>query len=359
MVSLLVFLGILSVLILVHEFGHFIVAKKLGVDVERFSLGFGPRLLKKKMGGTEYTLSVIPLGGYVKFAGDTVEEYKGKPGEYFAQPPGRRFLIIFCGPLLNYILGLLLFWFIFWTGFPDLTTKVGGLIDGFGAQRAGILQGDIITAIDGAPVRTWTQLQTVIQRKRAESGVTLNFLRHGRAMTLPVVLRQEERTPGVTGKSGILGIRPSYEEIIAEKHPAGESLVLGIRETFNLTVMTYRSFWGMIRRRVSMKESVMGPLGIFMIASEAARIGFIPVIHLMAILSVSLALFNLLPLPILDGGHILFLGIEKARGRMLSVRIEGIITRIGMTFIIGLAFLVTYNDIMRMFGDKLAKFIGN
>jgi regulator of sigma E protease len=171
MFSLIVFFIILSVLIVVHEFGHFIIAKKTGVRVEQFSLGFGKVLFRKKKNGTDYTVSAIPLGGFVKMAGDNLEEYSGKPDEYFSQAPGKRFWIIFFGPLLNYVLGILLFWMVFFIGYPTLTTRIGGLIDGFGAQEAGLEAGDIITAIDGQKTKNWEDIQKVIFRKsnRAEA----------------------------------------------------------------------------------------------------------------------------------------------------------------------------------------------
>jgi regulator of sigma E protease len=146
MIAFLVFIAILSVLIVVHELGHFIAARRVGVRVEKFSLGFGPQLFKKKNKDTEYLISAIPLGGFVKMAGDSLEEYKGKSDEYFYKSPGERFQIIFAGPFLNYVLGFLFFWFIFFTGYPMLTTKVGGLLDDFGAKKAGLQVGDRIVS---------------------------------------------------------------------------------------------------------------------------------------------------------------------------------------------------------------------
>jgi regulator of sigma E protease len=177
MLTLLIFFSILGLLILVHEFGHFIIAKRAGVRVEQFSLGFGPVLLKKKVQDTEYSLSLIPLGGFVNLAGDSLEEYTGKPDEYFSQKPGKRFWIIFFGPLLNYFLAVLLFWFIFFVGYPTLTTKVGGLIDGFGAQEAGIKAEDKIIAIDGKKVEYWEELQQVIYSKSLKDKVNVLLLR--------------------------------------------------------------------------------------------------------------------------------------------------------------------------------------
>lgn len=177
MFNLIIFLFILSVLIVIHEFGHFIIAKKVGVRVEQFSLGFGKVLLRKKKNGTEYSVSAIPLGGFVKLAGDNLEEYSGKPDEYFSQPLINRFWIIFFGPLLNYILGILIFWLIFFVGYPTLTTKVGGLIDGFGAKDAGVMIGDKIIAIDGQNTQYWEDLQRIIYSKKDAQFVNVSLLR--------------------------------------------------------------------------------------------------------------------------------------------------------------------------------------
>ena len=159
MLNMLVFIFVLSVLIFVHELGHFIFAKRMGVRVERFSLGFGALLWKRKVGDTEYCIGSIPLGGYVKMSGDSLEECKGKPYEYYSKSPGKRFQIIFFGPLFNYALGFLVFWFIFFTGYPSLTTKIGGLLDGFGAQKAGLEAGDRIIAINGKKIVFWEEMQ--------------------------------------------------------------------------------------------------------------------------------------------------------------------------------------------------------
>jgi len=356
MISLLIFLFILGILIIVHEFGHFIAAKKMGVKVEKFSLGFGPQIVAKKKNDTQYSIAAIPLGGYVKLAGDNLEEYKGNSYEYFAQAPGKRFWIIFFGPLLNYILGLLFFWFIFFVGYPTLTTKVGGLIDGLGAKEAGIQVGDKIIAVDGKKVDYWEDLQKIIQAKKEATKVGLSILRNNQELKIAVNIR-EKKVDDLLGQKrsvGLLGINAS-DEIVKLRHGFFASFLLGLNKTWGLTTLTYKAIWRMITGQLSMRESVTGPLGIFYITSQAASLGIIAVLHLIAVLSVSLAIFNLLPLPILDGGHILFLGIEKIRKRTLGIKTERIITQIGLTVIVSLAILVTYNDILRFFGDKISK----
>lgn len=351
MITFLIFIFILSVLIVVHEFGHLIAAKRVGVRVEKFSLGFGKQLVARKKGDTEYSISAIPLGGFVKLAGDNLEEYKGRPDEYFAKPPGKRFQIIFCGPLLNYILGFLCFWLVFFAGYPTLTTKVGGLIDGFGAKDAGLQVGDKIMAVDGRKVALWEEMQREIQARNDADRVKLLVLRDNKEFTLGVEIRKKQLDDALGQKHsvGLIGITP-FDEAIIVRHGFLESFGAAFEKTIDITLMTYKGLWFMLTGRLSMRDSVTGPLGMFFLTSKVARLGITALLNFVGLISVSLALFNLLPFPVLDGGHILFLGIEKLRGRTLGIRAERIITQAGMTVIITLAVFVTYNDILRFFG---------
>lgn len=357
MLHLIIFLFIIGVLIVIHEFGHFIIAKKMGVRVEQFSLGFGKVLFRKKQNGTEYSVGVIPLGGFVKMAGDNIEEYSGKPDEYFSLAPGRRFWIILFGPLLNYVLGIMLFCLVFFMGLPTLTTKVGGLIDGFGAQEAGLQIGDKITAIDGQKTEYWEDLQRVIYTKRKADYVNVSLLRQGQEISFNVRLKEKvlDDQIGQKRKFGLLGITP-FDEVVTIRHGFFQSLGLGVSKAWNFTLMNYKALWLLITGQLSMRESMTGPLGMFFITSQAANLGIVALLYLMAMISLSLAIFNLLPFPILDGGHIVFLVLEKIRGKVLSIRLEQIINKIGFSCIIFLAVLVTYNDIIRNFGDKITKF---
>jgi regulator of sigma E protease len=358
MVSLITFLIILGVLIIVHEFGHFLVAKRVGIKVEQFSLGFGPRIFKKKQGDTEYSVSLIPLGGYVKLAGDNLQEYRGERYEYLSKKPGERFWVVFFGPLFNYVLGFLCFWLVFVMGYPTLTTRIGGVLDGLGAKQAGLQTGDTITTIDGKRVQYWEELQAVIQSKQAVDTVNISFLRQGKENSLAVPLQSKEIEDvfGKKRKISLLGITPS-DDVVTVRHGLIEGFMLSVRRTWGLTSLTYQAFWRMITGQLSMKESVTGPLGIYYITAKAASVGMAALIHLVAVLSISLAIFNLLPLPVLDGGHIFFLIIEKIRGRKLSIKAEQLISRIGFSLIITLAVVVTYNDVIRFFGEKISRFI--
>ena len=357
MLSLFIFLLVLGVLILIHEFGHFLAAKKVGVRVEKFSLGFGPKVFCRTKGQTSYCLNAIPLGGYVKLAGDSLEEYKGRPDEYFSKSLRQRAAIIFFGPFLNYVLGFLFFWVILFAGYPTLTNKVGGVVEGFGAKLAGVQAGDRITAIDGKNVEYWEDIQKNIQSKKT-STVKLSILRQNKLLNVDVKIREKsvDDQLGQKRSVGLIGITP-FDEIVTIRHGFFESFLLAGQKTWDLTVLTYKALWRMITGKLSMRETMTGPLGIFFITSKAASLGIIMLLHLVAVLNISLAIFNLLPIPVLDGGHILFLGIEKIRGKALSLKAERVVTNIGLTAIFSLAIIATYNDLMRVFGDKITKFL--
>lgn len=358
MIATFIFILILSLLIIVHEFGHFIAARRNGVRVEQFSLGFGPRIFKKKKGDTEYSLSLIPLGGYVKMGGDSQSEYKGRPDEYLSKPCGRRFEIIFFGPFLNYLLGFLFFWLILFIGYPGLTSKVGGLIDGYGAKEAGLQAGDYIIAVDGNKVALWEDLQRQIRERKTKSNVAVDVLRGNKELKFNVLIRDKvmDNQLGEKRALGIIGISP-FDETVEVRHGFFESAYLGFQKTINLTVMTYKGLWMLASGKMSMRDSMTGPLGIFFITSKAAKSGIIAVMHLIAVLSVSLAIFNLLPLPILDGGHLFLLGLEKLRKKALGIKAEEVINNIGFALMISLALFITYNDILRLYGDKIGKLL--
>lgn len=356
MLNLIIFLAVLSGLIIIHEFGHFIVAKKIGVKVEKFSLGFGPAIFRKKKGETEYSINAVLLGGYVKLAGDNLEEWSNKSEEFLSKKPSQRAAVIFAGPLLNYVMGIIFLCLVFLIGYPMLTSKVGGLIDGLGAKEAGIQVNDKIIAIDGKKVQFWEDLQKIIQVKSDNSTAKISVLRGNREYFVDVKIKTKSFNNFMGRKQnvGVLGITPS-DEFVELKYGFVKSFLLSVNKAWEMTTMTYKGLWFMITRKLSMRESVTGPLGIFYITSKAASVGLIAVVHLVAVLNISLAIFNLLPFPILDGGHIFFLIVEKIRGKALSIAADRIITQIGFSFIITLALFVTYNDVVKLFGDKIIK----
>lgn len=347
MFSFLIFFIILSIMIIVHEFGHFIQARRLGIRVERFSLGFGPRILSYKRGFTEYVLCALPFGGYIKLAGDSWDGCLGERYEFLSRSPFERAKVIFAGPALNYILAFLCFWLVNLIGYPNITTKVGELMAGYPAQTCGIAKGDLITAIDGKSVKYWSELQEIIREHKTPQ-VELEILRDNKKIRLSAGLRQKmvKNLLGKEQKINLMGIRPSGEGVLA-RHNIFEGFVLAARDLFRLTALTLEALARMLTGGLSVKENVTGPLGMFFITSSALRLGFSAVLHLVAALSASLGIFNLLPLPVLDGGHIFFLGVEKLRGRHLRQKTEEKISQIGIAFIITLAVFVFLNDLER------------
>jgi regulator of sigma E protease len=359
MFSLLVFFFLISILIIIHEFGHFIMAKRNGVRVEKFSLGFGPIIFSKKIKDTQYSFSLIPFGGYVKLAGDSLLEYQGRPDEYLSKSPGVRARIIIMGPFLNYLMAFFCFWLIFYLGYPMLTTKIDEVLPDYGAKEAGILPQDKIIAVDGKSVQFWDQLQKEIYPKKEGEIIELKVLRQNQTYTFKVKIKEKEITDiwGNKKRVGLIGIRPAGE-IVPLKHTLISSVIKGSKKVIDLTFITYATLFRIVLGKLSLRESVTGPLGMFYLTKEATRLGLVAILHLIAVLNISLAVFNLLPIPVLDGAHLFLLGIEKIRKRKIGYKLEQMITHIGLAFIITLAIFIFYNDLMR-FGvwEKITQFL--
>lgn len=345
---LLIFLIVLSILILVHEFGHFIVARKLGIKVERFSLGFGPKIFSIKGKETEYCVSLLPLGGYIKMAGESPDEkLSGKPHEFLSRKPGERFWVLFAGPFLNYVLAFLIFCFVFMMGSPTLTSKVGEVLKDYPAYDAGIKKGDRIVAIDGKDVKYWEDITQIIHKK-LEGDIILTI--EGRHRRFGVTIKPEVKiTKNILGqeiKIAMIGIAPS-DEIISVKYPPFKAIALGGKKLWSFTSLTYKAIYRMLTGGLAVRESLTGPVGIFFITREATKLGFVYLLQIMALISASLAIFNFLPIPVLDGGHVIFLAIEKIRGKPLSPKVQERIVQIFVYLLIALAIFIIYNDLVR------------
>ncbi|MEK7868390.1 MAG: RIP metalloprotease RseP [Candidatus Omnitrophota bacterium] len=348
MLSLVSFIVVLSILVIVHEFGHFIVAKRMGVRVEKFSIGFGPEIAGITKAETRYSISIIPLGGYVKLAGETgAEGVKLEKWEYFSRPVGERIKIIFAGPLLNYILAFLIFSFVFMAGSPTLTTKIGKVMPGYPAESAGLKTGDRILNINGKDVVYWEDVTKIIHASRSVEMKILVGRDTERINLLVMPKSQDMKTIfGSSKKISIIGIAPS-DEVVYVKYGFLKSIYMGAERLWTLTYITCRALWASITGAIPVKESMTGPIGIFYITGQAAKLGLVYLLQLMGVLSASLAIFNLLPVPVLDGGHILFLIIEKIRKKPVSLKIQENITQVGMGLLIVLMVFVFYNDFMR------------
>ncbi|MCK4859070.1 MAG: RIP metalloprotease RseP [Candidatus Omnitrophica bacterium] len=327
---------VLSILILVHEFGHFIVAKKSGVKVERFSIGFGKEIIGWTRGETRYSVSLLPLGGYVKMAGENQSEVSNKPDEFFCQPIKKRFWILSAGAIFNYLLGFLLFFFIFMLGNPQLTAQIGEIKEGFPAEK--ILQkGDYIISINNKAVSHWEEMAKII----SQSKEPLNLIIKRGSENLSATI-----SPREDNGRRVLGILPSGETIKVRYNPFAAFYLAGKR-TLRLTALTYAGLWKMITRQISWK-SLTGPVGVIYITGKVAKMGILPLLQFMAVLTINLGLFNLLPLPMLDGGHLLFLGLEKLRKKPISEKAQEIAQNIGVLFLIILFIAVLWGDFSKI-----------
>jgi len=353
----LVFVIVLSILVIVHEYGHLATAKALGVRVERFAFGFGPKLCSFTRSGTEYAICLIPLGGYVKMAGDERNECKGAKEEFFSKPIGHRALIVVTGPIVNYVFAFVCFCIVFMIGYPALGPNVGEVIKGYPAQLAGLQAGDKILAIDAVRVDSWENVQAHISQGKSEQFTFLVERDHlQKTIVLNSLKENMENVFGQKIQTRVVGIKPK-DQIILLKYGFFESITRAGSKLVTITTTTYKALYLMVTGAMSTKDGVTGPIGIFFIIKKAAELGISYVIYIMAVISASLAIFNLLPLPVLDGGHLLFFGIEKLRGKPLSQKTDEVIYKIGFSLIICLAVFVFYSDFVR-YGiiDKIIHF---
>lgn len=351
MITLLATIFVLGILIFVHELGHFLVAKKSGIRVERFSLGFPPKLIGKKIGDTEYCISWIPLGGYVKMAGEEPDEkeLKGEPWEFMSKPVRTRALVVFAGPAMNFILAILIFWgIIFLAGRQEIhedTNQIGLVAPGGPADKAGIKSGDQIISINGIEVSTFKDMAEIIHQQ-VEKPVEVKWRRDEEEYTA-MITTYKDRVLDEEGQFkyiGKIGIGPTYTII---KVGFFRALLEGIDTSIFILVETIKFIIGLITGTASIKL-VGGPVFIAQVAGQTAKTGMVSLLSFTALLSVNLCLINVLPIPVLDGGHLLFLGIEKIKGRPLSLKQRAAMQQIGLAFLILLIIFVTYNDFLRL-----------
>lgn len=350
LISIIAVIIVFSVLIISHELGHFIMAKKMGVRVEVFSIGFGPKLWSMKRGDTEYAISAIPLGGYVKMAGEEPgEERTGAEWEFYSKPIFKRFNIVVAGPVFNYILGFLLFSLVFMAGAPVPTSRIGRVLEGYPAEEAGLKENDKIVEIDGNEVKYWGDVIGILHSKEGGETTTLSVARDSEMLTFTVKGRSEEQKDifGRPLKVTLIGIGYS-DEVDFVQYGFFESIEMGARKTWFITALTYRAIWGMLTGSLSIK-AVGGPIMIFTETGKAAKMGISYLLSISALISVSLAIFNLLPFPILDGGHILFLAVEKIKGRPIDRKVQEIVQQVALAILITFVLVVSWNDVIRFF----------
>ena len=345
---------VLGLIVFVHELGHFLVAKGVGVGVERFSLGFGPKLLSKRFGETEYLISAVPLGGYVKMVGEDMAETVDPDLEqrsFAHKSVGRRFLIVFAGPFFNFLAAFVVFsltFLSFGVTVPLDAPKIGEVQPGWPAQKAGLAPGDEVLSVAGVPVKTWEELAKQIRQSQGQE-TRLSVKKGADGQIVEVVVKPELRADPVGSggaKKYAIGITPTSE---LQAVSLAEGIQLGAEQTWLWTWLIMENLMKLVRGQVSAEE-LGGPILIAQVASQQARLGLNYLLRFAAILNVNLAVFNLLPIPVLDGGHLLFCAIELLLGRPLSVRSREMAWRVGFLLIVTLIVLVFYNDIARLVG---------
>ena len=357
------FIFVLTVVVFVHEMGHFLVGRWCGIKVDAFSLGFGKELaafIDRK--GTRWRLAALPLGGYVKFHGDATAAggtddiaarkmpESEKAVSFFAQPVWKRAAVVAAGPIANFILAIVVFTGLFLSyGRAVLLPRVDAVVVGGAAEAAGFQKGDLILEIDGRPISSFTDLQRIVT---ASPGEALRILvdRGGKATTLTATPRMSEiKTPLGKAQAGILGInagaQPSDWRI--EEYGLVDATRLAFSESWFVVTRTVSYIGGLLSGRES-ADQLSGPAGLAQASGEMAKIGFSAVLNLIAVLSISIGLLNLMPIPMLDGGHLVFYAIEAIRGRALNQKAQEFGFRIGLAFVGALMIFATYNDIARL-----------
>jgi len=342
---------LLGILIFIHELGHFLLAKRSGVLVERFSIGFGPVIFSKKGKETEYVLSAIPLGGYVKMYGESLdadvsEDMKSRS---FAHKPLKdRFAIVFAGPLFNFVLAILLYSVIFMIGTPRFLASVGDVVDGSPAQAAGLMKGDMIIAIDGSEIKFWDEMSGYIS-ENPEQTLKLDIERGGTILKVDVMPKVvvDKNLFGEEIKVGRVGIiRGTLSESVS-LNPF-DAIVKGFQQAYKVSELM---IMGVVKifQRVVPADSLGGPIMIVKMAKDSAESGIISFLSFMAIISINLGILNLLPIPVLDGGHLMFFTVEAITRRPVSVRVREIGQMMGLALLLFVMFFAFYNDIMRFF----------
>ncbi len=358
------FLFVLTVVVFFHELGHFLIARWAGVRVLTFSLGFGPELAGfNDRHGTRWKISAVPLGGYVKFFGDESEAStpssetldnmteEERAGCFHHKSVGRRAAIVAAGPIANFLLAIVIFTCLFtFFGKPSTTARVDKVEAGSAAASAGFQVGDVVAAIDGQPIGSFSDMQRIVSVRAGEQ-LAFTIKRGDATLQLRGTpeLKEVKDAFGNAHRLGVLGItrQTSAGDVTTERVDPATALWLGIKETWFVVDRTLAYIGGVFAGREA-ADQVGGPLRIAQISGQVATIGLAALIHLAAVLSISIGLLNLFPVPLLDGGHLLFYGVEAVRGRPLSPRAQEMGFRIGLGLVLMLMVFATYNDILHL-----------
>jgi len=349
-ITLISFIILLSVLIFVHELGHFLAARIAGVGVLKFSLGFGPKIIGKKIGETEYVLSWIPLGGFVKLLGESGNEELSPEDEkrsFFKQAIWKRMLIILAGPVFNFLLAMVIFIIVFMYGLPNLTAVIGEVQKESAAFEAGMTSGDKIITIDGIKVIFWEEIKPIIaESKGKEMEVAVERGAEKKHLLIKPRLSKSKNIFGEEVSTYLIGVSPAGNMIIERKNP-WDAIIASVGKTWEISKLTVISVVKMLEGVIS-PRTLGGPIFIAQIAGAQVKEGIIPFILFMAILSINLGVINLFPIPVLDGGHIFFYLIEIVTRREISIKVKEISQQIGFVILLMLMLFVIFIDIERL-----------
>ena len=427
--NIVAFIFVIGVLVFVHELGHFLAARRVGVRVLTFSLGFGPKIAKHRRGDTEYCISALPLGGYVKMAGENPDDKRtGADDEFMSKSKWERFQILVMGPVMNVVLAIVVMTFVLYDGaliplYQDMPPVVGTVVEDSVAELVGIQVGDQILSVDGTPTETWSDLlKAVMPRAQRELSVVVRGT-NGQPRTLrmtpdsqtefeigdlgvgpakepqilsvspgqpadqaglqvddviaaidgeslsredliariqgsagkPVMLtirrgqtrREVEVTPALVGDIGIIGLGLASYPVRVVEPGFGEAFVLSLEQNYEWSGLIFRTLAGLFTAETSPKQLV-GPVGIAQMSGDMAEIGFVALLSLMAMLSLNLGILNLLPVPILDGGHIMIMALEGVSRRDFSIQAKERVMLVGFVMLMTLMVTVIYNDLTRV-----------
>ena len=427
--SLLAFVFVLGVLVFVHELGHYMMARRLGVRVLTFSIGFGPRLLTVRRGGTDYCVSAIPLGGYVKMAGENPDEDRsGKDDEFLSKSKWQRFQVLVMGPTMNIVLAVVVMAVVLYQGadvpaYEEQPPVIGSVVEGSRAEAGGILPGDLIVSISGDAIPTWEDLFLAVM-PRAERELEVIVQRDGRSITMAVTpeaqtqfemgdlgvlpimhpqirnvvpgepaeragiqrgdvvlavdgepvgpdnmlvqrinasadrsltltIRRGDReqdievTPALRGDVGLIGVELSPYELRTIDPGPLQAIQMSVERNYEWSGLIFKTLWGLVTRETSPRQ-LMGPVGIAQLSGGAAQVGGVALFTLMAMISLNLGILNLLPIPVLDGGHIFIIALEGVSRRDFSVRVKEKMLLTGFVVIMTLMVTVIYYDLTRI-----------
>ena len=350
------FILVLGLLIFVHELGHFLFAKLFGVRVLKFSLGFGPRVVGKVIGETEYIISALPLGGYVKMFGENPDDQQvtdaDKNGSFAHKPVWQRFMVVLAGPLFNLLFSVVLFFLVYsFVGIPTAldTTRIGKVNENSPAAVAGLQTGDVILRIDDKETIGWLDVLEAVKNSGGNP-VDVVVQRGGERVNVAIV-PAIDAVRNVFGeeveKRYMIGIMKA-DELTYQESTLLEALQSACRQTWMYISLTVLGFIKIIQQVVPASE-IGGPILIAQIAGEQMKAGWLNLIYFMSLLSVNLGILNLLPIPVLDGGHLLFLTIEGVRRKPMNERAQIVAQQVGIGLLATLMIFVFYNDIVRLF----------